>query len=84
MTTEVVKEALREINLRLVSNYEFDEAKRTYYGVAIDTAIKELDNYESLLDCMINERKQELINAQHVLNQHSLMNKIFKEGGNIK
>ena len=80
MTTNTVMEALSELSEK-INDYEFDPAKRTYYGIAIDTAIKELINYERLLNEMINERKDQIVRIEHELAIQNLRYKIFKEGG---
>lgn len=57
MTTRTTMEALSELSEK-INDYEFDPAKRTYYGLAIDTAVKELVNYERLLEEMLNYQQQ--------------------------
>lgn len=59
MTIQTAMEALSELSEK-INDYEFDPAKRTYYGIAIDTAVKELANYERLLENKLNELEAEI------------------------
>ena len=80
MTTRIAMEALSELSEK-INDYEFDQAKRTYYGLAIDTAIKELVNYERLIEEMLSYQQQSYVNLEHQRAIQVLRYKIFKEGG---
>lgn len=80
MTTRITMEALSELADK-INDYEFDPAKRTYYGLAIDTAIKELVNYERLLEEMLSYQQQSYVNLEQQRAIQALRYKIFKEGG---
>ena len=82
MTTKTVMEALSELSEK-INDYEFDPDKRTYYGLAIDTAIKELVNYERLLEEMLNYQQQSYVNMEQQRAIQALRYKIFKEGGDL-
>ena len=82
MTTRTVTEALSELSEK-INDYEFNPAKRTYYGLAIDTAIKELTNYERLLEEMLNYQQQSYVNLEQQRAIQALRYKIFKEGGDL-
>lgn len=80
MTTRIAMEALSELSEK-INDYEFDPAKRTYYGIAIDTVIKELVNYEQLIEQMLNYQQQSYVNLEQQRAIQALRYKIFKEGG---
>ena len=82
MTTMIATEALSELSKK-INNYEFDPAKRTYYSLAIDTVIKELANYERLLEEMLIHQQQLYMNMEQQRAIQALRYKIFKEGGDI-
>ena len=82
MTTGTVMEALSELSEK-INDYGFDPAKRTYYGLAIDTAIKELVNYERLLEEMLNYQQQSYVNMEQQRTIQALRYKLFKEGGEV-
>ena len=82
MTTKTTMEALSELSEKL-NDYEFDPAKRTYYDLAIDTAVKELANYERLLEEMLSYQQQSYVNLEQQRATQALRYKIFKEGGDV-
>ena len=82
MTTGTTMEALSELSEK-INDYEFDPDKRTYYGLAIDTAVKELVNYERLLEEMLNYQQQSYVNLEQQRAIQALRYKIFKEGGDV-
>lgn len=47
MTTDIAMKALHELSEK-INDYEFNQAKRTYYGLAIDTAVKGLGGTKTL------------------------------------
>ena len=49
MTTEEARKALNEMK-ELVDNYVFDPVKRTYYGIAIDTAINGMTSEDIVIE----------------------------------
>ena len=82
MTTKMAMEALSELSEK-INNCEIDLSTLTYYGAAIDTAIKELVNYERLLEEMISDHQQLYVNLEHQRVMEALRYKIFKEGGDM-
>ena len=82
MTTRTTMEALSELSEK-INDYEFDPAKRTYYGLAIDTAVKELVNYERLLEEILNYQQQSYVNMEQQRAIQALRYKIFREGGDV-
>ena len=82
MTTKIAMEALSELSEK-INDYEFDPDKRTYYGLAIDTVVKELVNYERLLEEMLNYQQQSYVNMEQQRAIQALRYKIFKEGGDV-
>ena len=82
MSTEEARKALNEMK-ELVDNYVFDPAKRTYYGIAIDTAINGMTNYEALLNRLLNEERQKLIEAQHDINMQIQQYEMFRQMGGM-
>lgn len=82
MTTRIVMEALSDLSEK-INDYEFDPAKRTYYGLAIDTAVKELVNYERLIEEILSYQQQSYVNLEQQRAIQALRYKIFKEGGDV-
>ena len=82
MTTSIVMEALSELSEK-INDYEFDQDKRTYYRLALDIAVKELVNYERLLEEMLSYQQQSYINLEQQRAIQALRYKIFKEGGDV-
>jgi len=82
MTTKIVMEALSELSEK-INDYEFDPDKRTYYNLAIDTAIMELVNYERLIEEILSYQQQSYINLEQQRIIQVLRYKIFKEGGDV-
>lgn len=82
MTTRMAMEVLSELSEK-INDYEFDPTKRTYYGLAIDTAVKELVNYERLIEEMLGYQQQSYVNLEHQRAIHILRYKLFKEGGDV-
>jgi hypothetical protein len=50
---------------------------------AIDTAIKELVNYERLVEDMLNYQQQSYVNLEQQRTIQALRYKIFKDGGDV-
>ena len=82
MTTSIVMETLSELSEK-INDYEFDPDKRTYYRLALDIAVKELVNYERLLEEMLNYQQQSYVNLEQQRAIQALRYKIFKEGGDV-
>lgn len=82
MTTKIAMEALSELSEK-INNYEFDPAKRTYYGLAIDTAVKELVNYERLIEEMLNYQQQSYVNLGQQQIIQALRYNLFREGEDV-
>lgn len=82
MTTNMAMEALSELSEK-INDYEIDPTKQAYYRLAIDTAIKELFNYEVLLEEMLSYRKWSYVNLEQQRAIHALRYKLFKEGGDV-
>ena len=80
MTTRMAMEALSELSEK-INDGGIDLFPKTYYITAIDTAIKELDNYERLLEEMLNYQQQSYVNMEQQRAIQALWYKIFKEGG---
>ena len=82
MTTNMAMEALSELSEK-INDYEIDPTKQAYYRLAVDTAIKELVNYERLLEEMLNYQQQSYVNLEQRRAIQALRYKIFKEGGDV-
>ena len=83
MTTRMAMEALSELSEK-IKNDEFDLFPKTYYQDAISTAVKELVNYERLLEEMLSYHQQTYINVEQQRAIHALRYKLFKEGGDVQ
>ena len=82
MTTKTVMEALSELSEN-INDYEIEPFKLTYYRLALDVAIKELVNYERLLEEMLSYQQQTYVNLEQHRAIQALRYKIFKEGGDV-
>lgn len=82
MTTKIAIEALSELSEK-INDYEFDQAKRTYYSLAINTVVNEIANYERLLEEMLSYQQQSYVNLEQQRAIQALRYKIFKEGGDV-
>ena len=82
MTIKMAMEALSELSEK-INDCKFELFPKTYYSVAIDTAIKGLTNYERLLEEMLDYQQQLSINLEHKRVIQALQYKIFKEGGDL-
>ena len=80
MTVEQTVEALNKIK-EYVKNRIDDPAQQTHYIIALNTAVKELLNYDRLLDEMISEHKNRIVQLTHEISIQSLRFKLFREGG---
>lgn len=82
MTTKMATEALSELSEKII-DCESDLFPKTYYIAAIDTAVKELANYEWLLEEMLNYQQQSYVNMEQQRAIQALRYKLFREGGDV-
>lgn len=82
MTTKMAMEALSELSEK-INDIDFDLFPKTYYSTAIDTAIKELANYERLLEELLNYQQQLYENLEQQRVVRDSMYKLFKEGRDV-
>ena len=82
MTTRMAMEALSELSEK-INDGGIDLGRKTYFCDAIGTAIKELDNYERLLEEMLNYQQQSYVNMEQQRAIQALRYKLFREGGDV-